>query len=56
MTQWAEFDKDKPVTVHGQISKVDWVNPHAWIWVDVKDADGKVTSWSFEMGSFFSPA
>ena len=47
----AEFDVSKPVKVHGSITKVDWVNPHSWIYVDVKDADGKVTNWHFELGS-----
>ena len=47
----AEFDVTKPVKVHGTITKVDWVNPHSWIYVDVKDADGKVTNWHFELGA-----
>src|SRR5579872_988163 len=47
----AEFDVTKPVTVHGAVTKVDWVNPHSWIYVDVKDADGKVTNWHFELGA-----
>jgi hypothetical protein len=47
----AEFDVNKPVKVHGTITKVDWVNPHSWIYVDVKDADGKVTNWHFELGA-----
>ena len=46
----AEFDYDRPVTVQGAISKMEWVNPHSWIYVDVKSADGKVTNWRFEMG------
>jgi hypothetical protein len=46
----AEFDVDKPVKVHGTITKVEWVNPHAWIYVDVKGPDGKVTNWHFELG------
>jgi hypothetical protein len=49
-----EFDNTKPVTLKGAITKVEWTNPHAWLWVDVKDADGKVTAWSFEMGSPFA--
>jgi hypothetical protein len=49
-----EFDNTKPVILKGSIAKVEWTNPHAWLWVDVKDADGKVTSWSFEMGSPFA--
>ena len=47
----AEFDKDKPITVSGTITKLEWVNPHAWLWLDVKGEDDKVVSWSFEMGS-----
>jgi len=46
----AEFDVEKPVTVRGTVTKVDWVNPHSWIYVDVKEADGKVTNWHFELG------
>jgi uncharacterized protein DUF6152 len=47
----AEFDIGKPVTVHGTVTKVDWVNPHSWIYVDVKGVDGTVTNWHFELGS-----
>ena len=46
----AEFDVDKPVKVKGNITKVEWVNPHAWIYVDVKGADGTVVNWHFELG------
>ena len=46
----AEFDGDKPITVKGNVTKMDWVNPHSWIYVDVKEGDGKVTNWRFEMG------
>jgi len=46
----AEFDVTKPVKVRGTITKVDWVNPLSWIYVDVKDTDGKVTNWHFELG------
>jgi len=47
----SEFDQSKPVKVQGAITKLEWVNPHAWLWVDVKGDDGKVVAWSFEMGS-----
>ena len=48
----AEFDIGKPVTMQPHaVTKVDWVNPHSWIYVDVKDLDGKVTNWHFELGS-----
>lgn len=46
----AEFDVNQPVKVHGTVTKVDWVNPHAWLYVDVKGADGKVVNWHFELG------
>jgi hypothetical protein len=46
----AEFDVNQPVRVHGVVTKVEWVNPHAWIYVDVKGADGKVVNWHFELG------
>ena len=46
----AEFDADRPVTVKGTVTKMDWVNPHSWIYVDVKDQSGKVVNWRFEMG------
>lgn len=46
----AEFDVNQPVKVHGTVTKLDWVNPHAWIYVDVKDAEGKVVNWRFELG------
>jgi Family of unknown function (DUF6152) len=46
----AEFDAAQPVTVNGAVNKMTWVNPHSWIYVDVKEADGKVVTWRFEMG------
>jgi hypothetical protein len=46
----AEFDVNQPVKVKGTLTKVEWVNPHAWIYVDVKGADGKVVNWHFELG------
>ncbi|MBI3400398.1 MAG: hypothetical protein HY048_03165 [Acidobacteria bacterium] len=46
----AEFDQDKPVSLQGAITGAEWVNPHAWIYIDVKDPDGKVVKWSVEMG------
>ena len=42
----AEFDINKPVTLAGTVTKVEWVNPHAYVFLDVKDASGKVTPWS----------
>jgi hypothetical protein len=47
----AEYDENKRVTVSGTVTKFEWINPHAWLYVDGKDESGKVTSWSFEMGS-----
>ncbi len=44
----AEFSDQKPITVTGTITRVDWVNPHAYVFVDVKDESGKVVNWSFE--------
>jgi hypothetical protein len=46
----AEFDVNQPVTIRGAVNKMDWVNPHTWIYVDVKNPDGSVTTWRFEMG------
>jgi hypothetical protein len=47
----AEYDANKPITVTGIVTKVEWMNPHARFYVDVKDADGKVTNWNFELGA-----
>jgi Family of unknown function (DUF6152) len=47
----AEFDANKPVTLTGAVTKVDWRNPHAWFFIDVKDDTGKVTNWGLELGS-----
>jgi hypothetical protein len=46
----AEFDLEKPVTVKGTLTKIDWRNPHCWIHIDVKNPDGTVVSWAFETG------
>ncbi|HWE53361.1 MAG TPA: DUF6152 family protein [Bryobacteraceae bacterium] len=47
----AEFDAKKPVHLEGTVTKVELINPHAWIHVDAKNADGTVTSWMVEAGS-----
>jgi hypothetical protein len=47
----AEFDANKPVTMTGTVTKVEWMNPHVWFYVDIKDESGKVSNWGFEMGS-----
>jgi hypothetical protein len=44
----AEYDADKPVTLTGVITKVDWSNPHSYLFLDVKDAKGNVANWKFE--------
>jgi Family of unknown function (DUF6152) len=46
----AEFDGQKPVSVKGTVTKVDWVNPHSWIYIDVKGDDGTVANWGLETG------
>jgi hypothetical protein len=46
----AEFDSKKPVKLEGVVTKVEWTNPHVWIYVNVKDAAGKVTNWGAELG------
>ena len=43
----AEYDSAKPVKVSGTITKVEWQNPHVWFYVDVKDDQGKITTWGF---------
>ena len=47
----AEYDAAKPVELKGTVTKVEWTNPHARFYVDVKDASGKVTNWNFELAS-----
>ena len=46
----AEFDANRPLTVTGTVTKVEWTNPHARIYLDAKDESGKVVSWDFELG------
>jgi hypothetical protein len=47
----AEFDVNKPVKLQGTVTKMEWINPHSWIHIDVKTPDGNVTSWMVEGGS-----
>ncbi len=47
----AEFDAKKPIELRGTITKVEFINPHAWIHIDVKGPDGKVVNWAIEAGS-----
>ena len=46
----AEYDSEKPITFTGTVTKVEWLNPHARIYVDVKDEAGKVVNWDCELG------
>jgi Family of unknown function (DUF6152) len=47
----AEFDANRAVKLRGTVTKMEWINPHAWIHINVKDADGKNTEWMIECGS-----
>ena len=47
----AIFDANQPVTLTGTVTRIEWMNPHTWIYLDVKKDDGSVEAWSFEMGS-----
>src|SRR5215467_10102117 len=46
----AEYNADNPVTLTGSVSKMAWINPHSWIYIDVKKADGGVENWAVEAG------
>jgi hypothetical protein len=46
----AEYDADKPVTLVGTVTKMAWINPHSWIYIDVKAKDGTVQNWAVEAG------
>jgi hypothetical protein len=50
----AEYDRNKPIKLTGTISKFDLTNPHSWIYMDVKDGSGVVTTWGFETASLIS--
>jgi hypothetical protein len=47
----AEFDTSKPITLTGKVTKLDWRNPHAWIYIDVKNDKGVIEKWQCELGS-----
>ena len=47
----AEFDRNSPVTLTGSVTRVDWGNPHIWVFMDVKDDTGKVSNWGVEGGA-----
>ena len=44
----AEYDADKPITLSGVVTKIDWTNPHSYVFLDVKDTGGQVANWKFE--------
>ena len=46
----AEFDIDRPVTLQGTVTRMEWINPHAWLHVDVLESDGSVVPWEIELG------
>ena len=46
----AAFDETKPINLQGTVTKVELVNPHTWVWIDVKDKDGAVVNWGIEGG------
>lgn len=46
----AEFDADKPIELTGIVTKVEWVNPHVWFYINVRGDDGRTTNWGAEMG------
>ena len=47
----AQFDRNQPITLHGVVTKVDWMNPHVYFYVDVTDEDnGEIVNWGIEMG------
>lgn len=48
---YAEFDASKPVKLTGTVTKVEWENPHAWFYIDVKDDAGNIQNWGLELGS-----
>ena len=47
----AQFDRNKPVTLNGPMTKLEWMNPHIYFYMDVKDASGTVTHWAIEGGA-----
>ena len=47
----AEFDAARPIELTGNVTKIEWLNPHVWFFIDVTDEQGKVTNWGWEMSS-----
>ena len=45
-----EFDANKPITMKGIVTKIDWANPHVWFYLNVKKENGTIENWGFEMG------
>jgi len=45
-----EFDGKKPITMKGVVTKIEWMNPHVWFYLDIKNETGEVQNWGFEMG------
>lgn len=50
----AEFDGNQPIQIKGAVSKARWVNPHSWLFLDVKQPDGSTVNWGFEFGAPFA--
>ncbi len=44
----AEFDSSKPITLRGKVTKIEWMNPHVYVWIDAVDSGGKATNWRVE--------
>lgn len=47
----AQFDADKPITLVGRVTGIEWQNPHAWFYIDVEDGDGSIANWGLELAS-----
>jgi hypothetical protein len=47
----AQFDRNKPITLTGPVTKVEWINPHGRLFIDAKDANGQVVNWEIELGA-----
>jgi Family of unknown function (DUF6152) len=47
----AEYDANQPISLHGTVARIDLVNPHAWLYLEVKETDGSTTRWNVEMGA-----
>lgn len=47
----AEFDADRPLQLHGTVTRTEWINPHSWIHIDVENEDGAIESWAIECGA-----